>query len=400
MSFNFKSMKGIALVLAIIIISACKHNDNKVAYGEKEKPPVITILIDREIKDSVELGISEIAENLEIIRLETSDSIVLGNIYNLVLDDKYIVVATERDYYLFSRQGKYLRRLIETGRGPKEVLFPIFSKTIKDNILYFADSRKSNKYIYSIDLNTGSLNRLLRAQEGFIQRLFPDTDTSLLVITNSYIGTPTPKSTLLEYSVFRQDLYGNLISEIAHGKTNSNIAMPLFYSLINYGGSIIIANPRFDTIFRVEKDNLLPVWTNSYTAHYKAALSVQKIPAAFLIHFSENSILLERYNIDMTGKVTYRRNNQLLLIDRIENKLTLINSLYLINSGLSLEFSGDIKLDHGQFGMVLQPADIIPLLKDMDFKDDFYALLYQDSVINDHEISIGDNPLLLVGKFK
>ena len=90
------------------------------------------------------------------MRLETLESVVMGGIYSMVIDENYMVIGSERKYFLFDRKGKFIRMLLKTGRGP-EAFIRHYPQVIRNGVLYLSDASKNNNFIYSIDLKTGKL---------------------------------------------------------------------------------------------------------------------------------------------------------------------------------------------------------------------------------------------------
>jgi len=104
------------LFLQFFLILTCGY-----AYGQnttKDKP--FTITLNTNLSNSKEIGLKEIAENIEYIKLEFLPESVLGRIQRLVATEKYFFVFDNRDISQFSRSGKYIRKIGKSGRGPGE----------------------------------------------------------------------------------------------------------------------------------------------------------------------------------------------------------------------------------------------------------------------------------------
>ena len=104
------------LFLQVLLILNCGYT-----YGQnttKDRP--FTISLNTNLSNSKEIGLKEIAENIEYIKLEFLPESALGRIQSFVATEKYFFVFDNRDISQFSRSGKYIRKIGKSGRGPGE----------------------------------------------------------------------------------------------------------------------------------------------------------------------------------------------------------------------------------------------------------------------------------------
>jgi hypothetical protein len=400
-------MKRLANFLFIILIScSCSQNKVKKESIKESHAKVNSTVIDESLIDSIELELSDISENFQLIKLETSKSVLLGNIYTIVLGENYLVIGTERDYYLFDRKGKYIRRLLIIGRGPAEFIMPQFSKVIKDDILYISDSQKNRKYIYSIELKTGKQNRILKAKEGIIQSFIPDSDSTFLIIySNSSIVEKSFFSISLESYLIRQNFNGKPLNEIALGITKGfGPFLPSGYTIFANNGDILIESPRCDSILRYSDSQLLTIWRNIYSGNFNENLTIQKVPEANLIHYAEDSLLFWKSDHEYTiiNKSARGRSGkvQFVLMDRINNRLIAVKKLTFLDKTKPINIARFNLLDNDQFAMVLQAEDVDQMLKIPQLKESLKRILIPDSTGLTIPISAYDNPFILIGKFE
>jgi hypothetical protein len=395
------------LGVCLFCIFACGRNQSENTKRQNaQRDVVISAPMETTIRDLIEVDIREISEKLDLIRLETSESTLIGNINNVVLDDEYIIISSREGYFLFNRQGKFLRRLFDTGRGPDEFLYPRFSKTIRDGRLYFTDSDKSNQFIYSINLGNGDLGKITRANQKPVQGFVPDTDTSLIIVTSTFEISETPSMVVKELSIIRQDFKGEILSTIVPSyKTETNLSLPGSYSIFKVDEKIYLSNRRFDTLFHIQKDRLDPVWTNEYSSKYVIESVPQDIPGASLMSYLKESIIIERYDISLTyanqsGTIGAQRISKgLMMVDRLENSVINISKLFFLDQNRTISFNPNIKLDDNQFVVSMDAGIIKELLSDPRYKENIEKILVQDEAISQIPISNNDNPLLLVGRF-
>jgi hypothetical protein len=122
-------MKRFLSVLTAAVMGLCyAHAQNSVIEGrpvakkvKKDGVEMISMNIN-DLRGEVTLPLSELAEKLEIVRLETRNEALFGY-GNVTLSDNYIGIATTsnpRSFKLFDRKGKYLRDIGRQGRGPNE----------------------------------------------------------------------------------------------------------------------------------------------------------------------------------------------------------------------------------------------------------------------------------------
>lgn len=399
-------MKKLLLIALIIPFTfSCNNNKQIKESLNIENSRVNSTVIDKNINDSIELELGDISQNLQIIRLETSKSILLGNIYTIVLGENYLVIGTERDYYLFDRKGKYIRRLFITGRGPEEFNLPRFSKVIRNDILYLNDYQKSRKYIYSIDLNTGKQNRILRADEGIIGSFIPDSDTTFLIISDKMSIDKKTRKMALEFSLIRQNFKGTLLNNLALGISKGNgTFIPSTFSMYANEGNVLITSPRCDSILRVSNFKLIPIWRNTYETNFDEYLSTQKVPEANLVHYSEDSLLLwissQTYEIFNNGNRRIGGKVQFLLMDRINDKLLAVKNLFFKDKTKTINIARINLLDNDRFAMVISPDDMDSMLKNPLIKESIERILIKDSTRIQSPITSFDNPFILIGKFR
>jgi 6-bladed beta-propeller len=336
------------------------------------------------------------------VRLETLNSVVMGGIYSLVIDENYMVIGSEKEYFLFDVKGRFVRMLLKSGRGPEEFISPLFSQVIRNGVLYFSDASKSKTFIYSMDLKTGKLGRIPRYNTGYIQYFIPDTDTTFIVLSEVFErDKKIALSAIIDYSLIRQDLKGNFLNKISIGIFKGAFPfLPTRYQMFINDRDTLISTPRFDTLYRLSNFKIRPIWYNIFNTNYNNQLSIQKIPNASLVHYSDSSILFEKYITDINVNKIWNRNNQLIILDRLNNKAKIIKKLYFKDSNISLRFSSDIQLNNDQFCIVLKAKDINKMLKNPLINKSISDLIVLDPPRTDRPITDFDNPFLLIGKFR
>ena len=111
-------------------------------------------------------------------------------------------------------------------------------------------------------------------------------------------------------------------------------------------------------------------------------------------------MFFEKYITDINVNKIRNRNNQLLIMDRVNNEAKIIKKLYFKDSDLPLGFSGDIQLNNDQFCIVLKAKDVNRMLKNPLINKLISDLIVLDPPRTDRPITDFDNPFLLIGKFR
>lgn len=117
-----------------------------------DKAEVVSVDINA-IRNNVTIPLSELAEKLEIVYLETRREALFSN-GKVFLSDNYIGIATgnPRSFKLFDRKGKYLRDIGHEGRGPGEY-GNIYSAAIdeKSQTIYILPWQATELLAFGID---------------------------------------------------------------------------------------------------------------------------------------------------------------------------------------------------------------------------------------------------------
>lgn len=137
-------MKNLLLsaLILVLFISCQRTQSDWVSYNE-EGVPVIEI---ENITEEGELTFSDFMTDFEIVRLETKEECMIKEPFRWYISKDYIVVGTGMNgVYLFGRDGSFIRKIIDRGRGPGELIGPYHlefnevSQTLYTKADYFSD---------------------------------------------------------------------------------------------------------------------------------------------------------------------------------------------------------------------------------------------------------------------
>ena len=98
------------------------------------------------------VGINDIANNFEYIRLETKDVCLTGEKLKVYSNDQYLIAIDRKRILLFNRKdGKFIREIGHMGNGPGEYsrTYSVMPFNEEKNIVYAGRNKK--RYGYSLD---------------------------------------------------------------------------------------------------------------------------------------------------------------------------------------------------------------------------------------------------------
>jgi len=138
-------MKALPLLLLVAFFCFCSRN----SHCEKEGSESV---LEIDLLSEPESGItklSEIAENVEYIPLQTTDSSLIGDLVRKIVNVEnriYILNSgLQSEILCFNTDGKFCYRIDKSGRGPEEYLsltdFDISNDNTMLTILSALDSR-------------------------------------------------------------------------------------------------------------------------------------------------------------------------------------------------------------------------------------------------------------------
>jgi hypothetical protein len=151
---------------------------------EDKYPKLIDI--DRDFKNKKELRLSDIALDIEYVKLEAgTDSYIGGGNSTIYVDNKYIYIYNQKRLLQFSRNGKFVKEIGRNGRGPGE--FPgIKGFTIdkKKKSIYIIANYLANVLEYNCESGEflGSFPIDKRAGSSMLPGVFQIVDTDTFAV--------------------------------------------------------------------------------------------------------------------------------------------------------------------------------------------------------------------------
>ena len=116
----------IILIIFFISLQSCVSRINELPTVDLQNPGLSKVV-----------NLSEIISTCNLVKLETSKDILIGDNTKYLVGDNFIITAGQEKILLFSSSGKYIKTIAIAGRGPNE-----YSNIVatgldeKNNILY------------------------------------------------------------------------------------------------------------------------------------------------------------------------------------------------------------------------------------------------------------------------
>ncbi|MDR2234107.1 MAG: 6-bladed beta-propeller [Tannerella sp.] len=224
--------------------------------GKKTENELIVIDINISPPEK-EIRLEEIAD-IEYLQLEFHDNFLFANTPH-VITEKYIILSSDGDVLIFSREGKPLSKFNHIGQGPGEYFFvsellfdeqseEIMIKTVFDFLIYslsgdfkrkipLAD-RMDDFYCQFVDYNAESL--LFYNEYDF----YPSPFTFISKQDGSVVDSVIiPKGEAIDLFVFSQD--------------RSSIGFTKSYNIVKYRDGFLLADFSLDTIYYLSQERRL-----------------------------------------------------------------------------------------------------------------------------------------------
>ena len=110
----------------------------------------------KEIKDSTTISLSDFATDFQFIPLETRPDCLLKYASCLISKEYILCRAGEAGILQFSRNGRFIRKLVSCGKGPMEVSQTYDWAVDEENQTLLLSSFGKTGYFLSFDLKTGN----------------------------------------------------------------------------------------------------------------------------------------------------------------------------------------------------------------------------------------------------
>ncbi len=181
-----------SLLFSIIFLYSCQQNQ------ETREEAVRVINLDE--APSIEIDIAAMTAEPIAIPLQTSDSILVSQFSNYFLTGQYILVYDQDQLLQFDRNGRYIRKLSQSGGGPFEFQYIQGLDMSDDERYLYLKHYGTSKSMIRFDLETG--------KPGLID--VPYNPQSFLIENDEIYGFSMREN----YVFFRSDLEGNILDTL------------------------------------------------------------------------------------------------------------------------------------------------------------------------------------------
>lgn len=356
-----KTLNITILILGIFILSNCT------AINKETKQNLIDVDIESAINNNNSINLSQVTSKIDYVALETKDSCLLGAI-EAIITQKYIIVISQmnnKGIYLFSLDGKFIRKIGKTGKGPGEYgnIGSVSINEDTDEILISTDN-KEHIIRFKYD-NSYSKGIKLKSNVGFIYN-----NSKIFAHKPSYFFRGNNVDTN-QLSVF--NMKGEIINKFHPVDFTKTKYMDMFieipdFSIVN--DSVFYFVPKENVIFNISENNCNPFF-NLHLGKYKFSKDYRWDYNGYAESRTMDKVLIERAFVsdayllfvvsqkgkrdivvyDKTSKKTYHS-----LTDDIDNMpISYLNNLYnnkiiqsfeavnLLNSDNKYKYSDKLK---------------------------------------------------------
>jgi len=238
-----KNIITLCTLLCGILTSSCSQNPQ----GEC----LVIDLVNHKQLAVEQIALSDISESIQIIPLETNDSVLVGRIYGIKLASNKLYVNASNGILVFDSNGKFLNTVGSKGRGPKEYvgLYDIFPEN--DIVWLLDDSGKkalkytsSGRFLEDFDFEKHRFMEYFHSGSDTFIGFVPDlgqTDTDIMLAFFDSTG------------ITDSLLYRNPITE-----TGTMVMLYEEATFINNGAKTKFKHVFNDTIYVVKDCKLIP----------------------------------------------------------------------------------------------------------------------------------------------
>ena len=200
--------KLIVTVLAfLLVLIACRRS--AVISTDKN---VYNVSIDQ-CKDNIDLKLSDLISECRLIPLETTDESVLNQNLRIIALANIFLVGDISGIYKFTQEGKFIKKLLNVGRGPSDIPQSYTYFVNEKNNQIILNGRYQNEELRVYDYKAEKfLDPIKKAVPGYWGEFTIYNDSLILASLNPVLAD----SSL--YELFLQNFRGQIVSSIAKGR--------------------------------------------------------------------------------------------------------------------------------------------------------------------------------------
>jgi hypothetical protein len=401
-------MKSLLIILILLLACPCMGQTGKTAsFSGPDK--FFEINYEDILKNKKVVPLSQVASNVEYIKLETNKDCLIGGIRECLFTDNLIFI-NNRDHILkFSRDGKFLQKIGNPGRGPGEIDLIRTMSLITDKRIIAVQKNAIREMLYfSFD---GAVIKTVKIPSALYIKVMDDA--RFIAYDAGADG-----SNINTFSLINEK--GDTISAIKNyctwKNTTGSVMMAGSYPVPFTSRKIWYCKDRYnDTIYTIFSNKIIPSYAIKLGKYKlpdelrlerlypdRAQVFLEKAPNFF------HTMLFEAADkLFIIAECFGKGENKYLLYDKQERIGTLLNNGPNSSTGFINDLDGGI--DFWPIGsvndnQVYRPLNIVSLKKGLENKSEEITVKYPDKkkalekLISDSDIS--DNPILMIVTLK
>jgi len=302
------------LTLWITIILSCSLLN---AFPQNENSHVKRIDLTKGLKmDETQMNLSEIAEKIEYIFLETTDSCLIGDMEKVVVDDGLVFISDKKQLLVFNNSGKFLNTVGHIGRGPGEfVEIKDFSVDIATDRIFVMDRFMQKVICYTYD---GKYESDFRLKAPYPSKIAVVKNSGLMI---SYATPQFIRNNNYGFGLytFEGKFIRNCFNRQNEGAEDKKSEAGL-HRLTYYCDSLTFWEIHLDTIYRVSNDG---EFTPRYAIDYNGYKQVKNRSSLEQNNFYFSYFIdTEKYLFFLRG--VQNQETKQLVYDKVKDKATKI----------------------------------------------------------------------------
>lgn len=379
--------------------NSCNNkSDNKADDISSKRPYCIDADNTEEL---IDLKLTDLADSLRFVILETTRESLLSNAY-FIVSDEYILAYSQSEFYKFSADGKFIKKIIYKGRGPQEIsLITSLYFDEGKNLLYLNDHQKRYLLVYELTSNQ------------FLQSIEKGSMGFEFAIRDSIITSTGSESDAL----VTQTINGDILCRIPNNKkilSGANREVRFQGNNLYYlENEFYTKFTRDDTLFIFENNSLNPYLSVKFkTVKDNPPVDIIKNGdrGFSIICITKKSVLISTSEVENVeyysgGNASWNRKREYFILDKVTGLSVKINSFTDDYTGSDFKVTSEgiripRNMENGRIIIPLNPLNIRDILaRDSQNNNLQKSVSEQLKKINDC-LDETDNPVLVIGKIK
>jgi hypothetical protein len=365
--------------------------------NERNPIPIFNVL---ECSNKKVLKLSDLVSKTRLVKLETNDSSLIEGTPRFLVGSKYIICINKSNILQFDSNGKFIRVIANQGRGPEEFTnISGFDMNKEEKNLFFTSG--SSKMIKVVDLITGKFSSPIPLSLG--------ESAPKIVIKDDKIAVLPTITGNEKYFLYYQDFSGKFIEGIpVTWKNIPQMNIRSSSSPVSHGDFIYFYEPKVcgDTVFLVNGVIKTPEAIVQGGNIFGLSMASPSGYSTTLLSKNVDFWVFSNLLIEMNNSILNIRDIQYYLLEDNNSRLSEISEFTLDNLGKTYPYE-EIKKGLLNDSFDLTREQFVLRIEAVDFKKIVAANKFNvpENEIKqikklDQEITIYDNPVLLLGKLK